>query len=81
MISYRLVQKESNELLYTVRSLVMVRNQLPAQVVKVSIIAVQRSLRRSEKNILLAVTPQWNDVADVTWLATQNIQRYKVRCT
>ena len=35
VISYRRVQKESNELLYeTVWSLVMVRNQLPAQVVK-----------------------------------------------
>ena len=32
LISYRRVQKESDELLYTVRSLVMVRNQLPAQV-------------------------------------------------
>ena len=30
-ISYRRVQKESDELLYTVWSLVMVRNQLPAQ--------------------------------------------------
>ena len=30
--SYRRVEKESDELLYTVRSLVMVRNQLPAQV-------------------------------------------------
>ena len=27
-------EKESDELLYTVQSLVMVRNQLPAQVVK-----------------------------------------------
>ena len=33
---YRQVQKESDELLYTVRSLVMVRNQLPAQVVNLS---------------------------------------------
>ena len=34
--SYRRVQKKKkgDELLYTVRSLVMVRNQLPAQVVK-----------------------------------------------
>ena len=31
---YRRVQTESDELLYTVRSLVTVRNQLPAQVVK-----------------------------------------------
>ena len=37
-MSYRLVQKESDELLYTatVWSLVMVRNQLPAQAVKES---------------------------------------------
>ncbi|KOX73271.1 hypothetical protein WN51_01128 [Melipona quadrifasciata] len=36
VISYRRrVQKESDELLYTVWSLVMVRNQLPAQVLKV----------------------------------------------
>ena len=34
VITYRRVQKESDELLYTVRSLVMVRSQLPAQVVK-----------------------------------------------
>ena len=34
MISYQRVQKESDKLLCTVRSLVMVRNQLPAQVVK-----------------------------------------------
>ena len=33
VISYRRVPKESDELLYTVWSLVMVRNQLPAQVV------------------------------------------------
>ena len=32
--TYRRVQKESDELLYTVWSFVMVRNQLPAQVVK-----------------------------------------------
>ena len=32
-MSHRRVQKESDELSYTVRSLVMVRNQLPAQVV------------------------------------------------
>ena len=34
MISYQRVQKESDELLYTVWSLVMVHKQLPAQVVK-----------------------------------------------
>ena len=34
-MSYRQVQKESDELLYTVWSLVTVRNQLPAQVVKI----------------------------------------------
>ena len=34
LVIYRRVQKESDELLYTVWSLVMVRNQLPAQVVK-----------------------------------------------
>ena len=34
VISYRQVQKESDELLCTVLSLVMVRNQLPVQVVK-----------------------------------------------
>ena len=34
VISYRRVQKESDGLLYTVWSLVMVRNQLPAQVVE-----------------------------------------------
>ena len=33
-MSYRRVQKESDELLYTVRSLVMVRNRLPTQVVE-----------------------------------------------
>ena len=32
-VIYRRVQKESDELLYTVWSLVMVRNQLPEQVV------------------------------------------------
>ena len=32
-VIYRRVREESNELLYTVWSLVMVRNQLPAQVV------------------------------------------------
>ena len=32
-MSYRQVQKESDELLYVVWSLVMVRNQLPAQMV------------------------------------------------
>ena len=34
VISYRRVRKECDELLYTVWSLVMVRGQLPAQVVK-----------------------------------------------
>ena len=34
-VIYRRGQKESDELLYTFWSLVMVRNQLPAQVVKV----------------------------------------------
>ena len=36
MISYRRVEKESDELLYTVWPLVMVRNQLPAQAVKIN---------------------------------------------
>ena len=36
VIFYRRIQKESDELLYTVRSLVTVRNQLPAQVVKIA---------------------------------------------
>ena len=34
VISYRRFQKESDDLSYTVRSFVMVRNQLPAQVVE-----------------------------------------------
>ena len=34
VVSYRRVQRESDELLYTVWPLVMVRNRLPAQVVK-----------------------------------------------
>ena len=41
VISHRRVQKESDELLYTVRSLVMVRNQLPAQVVNLSFKYIQ----------------------------------------
>ena len=36
MISYRRVEKESDELLYTVWPLVMVRYQLPAQAVKIN---------------------------------------------
>ena len=36
MISHRRDQKESDELLYTVWSLVTVRNRLPAQVVNLS---------------------------------------------
>ena len=41
VISYRRVpkEKESDELLYTVWSLVMVRNQLPAQVVSIKLSA------------------------------------------
>ena len=39
VISYRRVQKENDELLCTVRLLVMVRNQLPAQVVNSDILS------------------------------------------
>ena len=41
VISYRRVQKESDELLYTLWSLVMVRNQLPAQVVNLFVPKLQ----------------------------------------
>ena len=41
MISHRRVQKESDKLLYTVWSLVMVRNQLQAQAVKIYVRTMQ----------------------------------------
>ena len=45
-VIYRRVQKENDELLYTIWSLVMVRNRLPAQVVN----SVLSNVRRGNNN-------------------------------
>ena len=51
MILYRRVQKENDELFYTIWSLVMVRNQLPAQLVNPRYSSVsQREIYNSNEN-------------------------------